>query len=313
MVSAGFVSHPPLVGPRLSVDFTVAGRDAARSPAMPASYSAVGGRWFETMGVPIVRGRACAPEDAAGSPPVIVISDNLARLLWPDGDAIGHRLIVGGTIGADATPRAIVGVAGDVRGSLDAPPPRQIYVPYAQNPWPSMSVAVRTSGDPLQWSRAARAAVSTLDPDQAIYNLRPFEQIVSRAVATRRFQMSIVSLLALVALALSFSGVYGVVAYSVRLRTHEIGVRIALGAPRQSVLLLAVRDSMVWSIAGVAAGGIVASLATHALAGILYDIGPTDPLTFAAAAASTCALAAIGSALAARRATAIDPLDALRV
>jgi putative ABC transport system permease protein len=314
VVSAGFVSHPPLAAPPLTVDVAVEGRAPPTPRSIPsASYSAVGGKWFETMGVPLLRGRGFASSDAAGAPPVVVISENLARLLWPGSDPVGHRLIVGGTIGADTTPREVVGVAGNVRASLESPPPLQIYVPYSQNAWPSMSVAVRTSGDPAQWSRSARAAVSALDPDQAVYNVRPFDQIVSRAVATRRFQMLIVSLFALVALALSFSGVYGIVTYTVRLRTREIGIRMALGAPPPSVLLLAVRDSLIWSVAGIFAGGLVAMGVTRALTGMLYDIRPTDPLTFAMAAAGATAIAACGSALAARRATSIDPLDALRV
>jgi putative ABC transport system permease protein len=263
--------------------------------------------------VALLRGRAFAPGDSMGAPPVVVISENMARLVWPGGEALGRRLVVGGTIGADSAPREIVGIARDVHSSLEAAPPLQIYVPYAQNPWPSMSVAVRTSGDPAAWSRSVRAAVSALDPDQAVYNVRPFDQIVARAVATRRFQMLIVSLFALLALALSATGVYGIVTYTVRLRTREIGVRMALGAPSRSVMLLAVADSLIWSAAGVVAGVFVAALLTRVLAGLLYEIHPTDPLTFASAAAGATAIAAIGATLAARRAIAIDPLTALRV
>jgi putative ABC transport system permease protein len=173
-------------------------------------------------------------------------------------------------------------------------------------------VAMRTSGDPAQWSRSARAAVSALDPDQAVYNVRPCDQIVSRAVATRRFQMLIVSLFALVALAVSATGVYGIVAFTVRLRTREIGVRMALGAPPRSVLLLAVRDSVIWSIAGIAAGGAIAAGVTRLLAGMLYEVRPTDPLTFALAASCAMGIVTVGSAAAARRATSIDPIASLR-
>jgi ABC-type antimicrobial peptide transport system permease subunit len=176
-----------------------------------------------------------------------------------------------------------------------------------------MSVAVRTSGDPALWSRRLREVVSALDPDQAPYNVRTFDQIVSRAVATRRFQALIVSLFALVALVLALGGVYGIVTYTVRLRTREIGVRMALGAPRRSVILLAVRDSMVAALAGIAAGVLIASALTRALDRMLYEVPATDPITFAVAVAIAAAIAGVGAMLAARRATSIDPLSALRV
>jgi putative ABC transport system permease protein len=313
VVSAGFVSHPPLASPPLTVDFSVDGRTTPPGALQSAAYSAVGGQWFETMGVTLLRGRRFAPGDADGAPPVVVISANLAKLLWPAGDAVGHRLIVGGTIGADQAAREIVGVAGDVRASLESAPPLQIYVPYPQNPWPSMSVAVRTSGDPGLWSRRVREAVSALDPDQAPYNVRTFDQIVSRAVATRRFQAQIVSLFALVALALALGGVYGIVTYTVRLRTREIGVRMALGAPRRSLIFLAVRDSMVAALAGIMAGVLIAAALTRALERMLYEIPATDPITFAIAIAIAGTIAAGGAMLAAGRATSIDPLSALRV
>ena len=313
VVSAGLVSHPPLASPPLTVDFSVEGRTTAQGTLPSAAYSAVGGQWFETMGVTLVRGRRFAPGDSDGAPPVVMISANLAKLLWPAGDAVGHRLIVGGTIGADQAAREIVGVAGDVRMSIESAPSLQIYVPYPQNPWPSMSVAVRTSGDPALWSRRLREAVSALDPDQAAYNVRTFDQIVSRAVATRRFQALIVSLFALVALALSLGGVYGIVTYTVRLRTLEIGVRMALGAPRRSVILLAVRDSMIAATAGIVAGVLIASALTRALERMLYEIPATDPMTFAGAVAVAAAIAGVGAMLAAGRATSNNPLSALRV
>ena len=313
VISAGLVSHPPLASPSLTVDFSLEGMTTQGSTLPSAGYSAVGGTWFETMGIPLLRGRGFAARDTEGAPAVVIVSANLARLLWPAGNAVGHRLIVGGTIGADPAPREIVGVASDVRMSLDTAPPLQIYVPYAQNPWPSMSVAVRTAGDPAQWTRPVRAAVSALDPDQAVYNVRTFDQIVSRAVATRRFQATIVSLFALVALALCLSGVYGVVTYTVRLRTQEIGVRMALGAPRGSLILLAVRDSMISASAGLVAGLLVAAALTRALARMLYEIPAADPITFTMAVAGAATIAVVGAAIAARRATSIDPLTALRV
>jgi putative ABC transport system permease protein len=303
--AAGTMSHPPLTGAPLTADVTGPARALA-------SYSVVGGEWFRAMGVPLRRGRLFGAMDRMGGPPVVIVSENFARAMWPDADPIGRRIVVGGTIGADPQPREIVGVAGDVRTSLEADAPFHVYAPYAQNPWPTMGVAVRTAGDPGTLTAAVRAAVASLDRNQALYNARPFDQVVGRVVAPRRFQALIVSLFALLAVALAATGVYTVVAYTVRLRTPEIGVRLALGASRRNVVALALRDAVAWSIAGLAAGLCIALLAARAAEGLLFGVRPTDARTAAVTGSVMIALVLSASMLAAWRAARVDPLAALR-
>lgn len=311
--SSGFVSHTPLAGAPLTADVAVENRPGMRPvETILASCSVIGGEWFRTLGIPLVRGRSFTDRDAMGTPPVVVINARLAARLWPNADPLGQRLVVGGTLGADRTPREIVGVVGDVRAALEAGPPDQVYLPHAQNPWPTMTFMVRTAGEPSQWADQVRAAVYAGDPDQAVYNLRPFDAIVARAVATRRFQVFLLSLFAAIALVLAATGVYSVVSYGVRQRRQEVGVRLALGARATDVLLLAVRDSLRWAAAGVAGGGVLAFFAARSLAGVLYEVAPTDLLTFAGAGAAATLVVLLGSAVAARAALRVDPLVALR-
>jgi putative ABC transport system permease protein len=303
--AAGIMSHPPLDAAPLTADVTGPIRAIA-------SYSVVGGEWFRAMAVPLRRGRLFGPADRAGAQPVVIVSENFARAMWPDADPIGHRIVVGGSIGADPAPREIVGVAGDVRTSLDADAPFHVYAPYAQNPWPTMGVAVRTVGDPRAMAAPVRAALAALDGDEAVYNARTFEQVVGRSVASRRFQAVIVSLFALLAIALAATGVYTVVAYTVRLRTAEIGVRLALGAPRRSVVGLMLRDALAWSLAGLLAGLCIAAVAARAIEGMLFGVRPTDAGTAAVTSAVMTGLVISASLLAAWRAARVDPLTALR-
>jgi putative ABC transport system permease protein len=311
--STGFVSHVPLAASPLTADVTVDGRGgSAGREAVLANCSVLGGDWFATMHIPLLRGRMFSDRDAAGAPPVVIVNARLAARLWPDGDAVGHRLVVGAALGADRAPREIVGIAGDVRAALEAGPPDQVYLPYAQNPWPTMTMTIRTSGEPARWADPLRSTVLSIDPDQAVYNVRPLESIVARAMAARRFQAFIVSVFAAAALVLAAAGVYSVVAYGVRQRRQEIGVRLALGARGLDVFALAVGDSLRWAAGGLLCGGALAVVAARSLAGILYQIPPTDAAAFAGAAAATIFVIVTGSVIAARGALTVEPLAALR-
>jgi putative ABC transport system permease protein len=311
--SAGFVSHVPLGGAPLTADVTADGRSGLRArETLLANCSVVGGDWFGTLRIPLVRGRTFSDRDTEGAPPVVIVNARLAARLWPGGDPIGRRLVIGGTLGADPAPREVVGVTGDVRAALEAGPPDQVYLPHAQNPWPTMTVMIRTSGDPAQWADALRSAVLSIDPDQAVYNVRPFESIVARATAARRFQAFVVSLFAAIALLLAAAGVYSVVTYGVRQRRQEIGVRVALGARRSDVIALAVGDSLRWAGAGLLAGGAVAFFGARFLASMLYEVPPADIVAFAGAALAATLVVALGSTFGARSALSIEPLIALR-
>lgn len=311
--SVGFVSHAPLAGAPLTADVAFENRPGTRpGETVLANYSVVGGDWFGAMRIPLVRGRSFTDRDAMGTPPVVIINARMAARLWPNTDPLGQRLVVGGTLGADRAPREIVGIAGDVRAALETGPPDQVYVPHAQNPWPTMSVMVRIAGDSPRSAESLRSAVYAIDPDQPVYNLKPFESIVARAVAARRFQVFLLSLFAAVALILAATGVYSVVSYGVRQRRRDVGVRLALGARNVDVLMLAIRDSLRWAAAGLAGGGVVAFFAARALAGVLYEVPPTDLVTFASAGAAATMVVLLGSIVAARSALSVDPLVALR-
>jgi putative ABC transport system permease protein len=311
--AAGLVSHTPLAGATLAADVSVEGGPAA--PAIStvlANYSVIGGDWFAATRIPLVRGRSFTDRDVMGTAPVVIINARLAARLFPNADPLGRRLVVGGSLGADRTPRDIVGVAGDVRVSLEQDPPDQVYMPYAQNPWPTMSVMVRTAGDPSQSAASLRSAVYSLDPDQAVYNVRPLEAVIARAVAARRFQVFVLSLFAAIAVMLAATGVYSVVSYGVRQRRQELGVRLALGAGKADLVVLVVGDSLRWAAAGLAGGGILAFFAARLLAGSLYEVLPTDFVTFAGAFVAAGFVVLLGSTVAARAALRIEPLAALR-
>jgi putative ABC transport system permease protein len=309
--AVGTTSHPPLGSGPLTVDVTIEGSIGSQ-PAVIANYSAVGGNWFGAMSIPLRSGRAFSARDVMGGPPVVILSEHLARALWPQGNSVGRRLIVGGSVGADRTPREVVGVAGDVHMALEAEAPFQIYIPYSQNPWPTMTLAVRTDGDPGNWSESVRDAVRAVDRDQAGYNLMPLDQLVGRAVAPRRFQVSLILLFALFAGVLSAMGVHAVITYAVRQRTPEIGVRLALGASRRSVAVLALREVLQPAAAGIAIGLCFAPAAGHLMSGLLFGVRPTDALTIAGSVLGMIVLVLAASLVAARRASSIDPLAGLR-
>lgn len=304
----GSIAHPPLGSAPLTADVSAPGR----SGPIVAHYTATGGEWFAAMRVPLRAGRLFDRRDAMGRPPVVIVSETLARLLWPDGGALGRRIVVGGSIGADPAPREVVGVAGDVRAALEAEAPPQVYVPYAQNPWPTMSVAVRTSGPPADRTAEIRAAVRALDRDQALYNVATLDQQVGRAVSTRRFQAIVIAVFALFAALLSGVGVHAVIAQAVRQRQLEFGVRVALGATPRRVLFLAAREALRPAAAGMLVGIMAALPAARLARGLLYGVAPGDA---ASAAASVIGLGAvvIGASLpAAWRASRTDASTALR-
>ena len=306
--AAGAIAHPPLASAPLTADVTA----PDRSGAVVAHYTATGGGWFAAMRVPLRAGRLFDRRDVMGRPPVVIVSEALASRLWPGADPIGRRIVVGGSIGADPAPREVVGVAADVRAALETEAPPQVYVPYAQNPWPAMSVAVRTSGAPADRTAEIRAAVRALDRDQALYNIATLDQQVGRAVATRRFQAIVISAFALFAALLSAVGVHAVIAEAVRRRQLEFGVRVALGATPRSVLVLAAREALRPAAAGLLIGACAALPAARLARSLLYGVLPADPASAAVSAAGLAALVLAAALPAALRASRMDAASALR-
>ena len=271
--------------------------------------------YFRTIGVPLVLGRSLTAADDEKSAPVAVISQEAARLLFAGQNPVGQRIQFA------QLDWQVVGVAGDVKSSLDKPAEASVYIPLAQTPYPVLKITsiwfpeyivVRASSDPLAISQTLKQQLQVTDPSVSIGQIRTMEQVRSAGVAMRQFNMTLLSVFAALALVLSAVGIYGVVAYSLTQRTHEIGIRIALGADRADIMRLLLGHGMVLSGLGIGIG-IAGSLGlTRLLESYLYRVQPTDPIALSLAALLLAAVAMLASYVPARRATNVDPLIALR-
>jgi predicted permease len=266
------------------------------------------------MDIALLSGRAFTAADAEGAPLVAMVDENFARRFYPNEDPIGKR-IKRGRLDSSRPWLTIVGVVRHVRDQrLDLDSLPQAYFPFYQEAGNfNMSLAVRTSAaDPLALSMAARAAIQSVDRNQPVFQVRTMRQIVAASVAPRRLVMGLLGVFAAVALALTAIGIYGVMAYAVTERTHEWGIRLALGARGTDVLRLVLTDGLRLALAGVAIGLAGAWLLTRWLGSVLYNVSATDPLTFAVIALLLTMIALLACCLPARRATKVDPLIALR-
>jgi putative ABC transport system permease protein len=310
---AGAVYPLPLSGGEEGMGFGIEGRPAA---APGESFNA-GPRWvsadyFKVMGIPLLRGRELTERDGADSPRVLVISEAMAHAYWPDEDPIGKRVAFDQINGAPNW-REIVGVVRDVKHSaLDATAKPEMYVPFGQFPIFFQTVVLRTTGDPLSLVGAARSEVLAVNADQAISNVHTMEELLSNSIAQRRFNMLLLSIFAAIALVLSAVGIYGVMSYSVAQRTHELGVRMALGAQTSHVVALVVKQGMTPALVGVGIGLAASFGLTRILASLLYGVSTTDTLTFSLIALLLASVALLACYLPARRATKVDPMVALR-
>ena len=312
--SAGLVSHLPLAGAGLSADVVIEGAPPMSSGEVPAvELRNTGAAYFRTMGIRLLGGREFAGADKPGASPVVIVDATFASRFLPNRDPIGTRVRLGGTIGADSSWREVVGVVSAVRSAgLEIPPAPTVYVPYAQNPWPTMSLVVRADAEPGAAAGWIRQEVRALDRDLALYNVRSLEQVLARVLAFRRFQTILLSGFAVAAVLLAVIGVYAALAYAVSERTREIGIRIALGAQRRSVLALIMRPALGLIAAGLIAGGIGAAVSSRFLSSVLFEIGAWDPVTFMGSALLLAATGLLASYLPARRAARVDPIRALR-
>jgi putative ABC transport system permease protein len=266
------------------------------------------------MGIPLVAGRALADSDTSQAPPVIVVNQTLARRFWPNGNPLGGRLVVDANNGRVAE---IVGVVGDVKPerieSQDWP---TIYSPYPQAPVANMTMVVRTAGPkgtpPLSLVSAVEREVHRLDPDQPVADVRSMEDVVDGAIAGARFNAAFLGVFALIAFGLAAVGIYGVVSRDVSERTHEIGIRVALGAQPADVLKLVLGHGARLAGYGIAAGMVAAFALTRLMAAMLYGVKAADAYTFAAIPLLLGGVALAASYLPSRRALALDPVTALR-
>jgi putative ABC transport system permease protein len=315
VISAAAINPLPLGGDDVATRFTVEGRPAPPPGQKPrAEYRAVTAGYFETMRIPLRKGRTFDAGDRRGAQAVAVVNETLAAQVFPGQDPLGQRLRIGiATDQSDPLTFEVVGVVGDVRhfGRRIFTPP-EIYVPHPQQSWPWMSLVVRASGDAVSLTAALRRQVAALDPEQPVYNVRPLLDLLSDSLAASRFVMALLAGFALLGLALATVGVYGVVAGSVERRTGEIGLRLAVGADSSDVLRMVLGQAARLAAAGVTLGLLAAFALTRVMQTLLYEVSPTDPATFAAVAAVLALATLLASYLPARRAARLDPATVLR-
>jgi len=295
--------------------FEVEGQPVPIGQSLPmAEEVLIGTDYFRTLGIPLLQGRPPAPQDNADAPPVAWINETMARRFFPHGDAVGKHIHAGG-FGPEDPWITVAGVARDVKyNGLMADRAPTIYVPYEQQAFAAgdMHLALRSSTDPASLVAAVRREVQALDAGLPLANVQTGEQLLAAAVGRPRFQTLLIGIFALVALLLAAVGIYGVISYSAAQRTHEIGLRMALGARSRDVIRLVVGQGMGLALAGTGLGVIGALALTWLMKGLLFGVSATDPLTFALIAMLLAAVAFLACYLPARRATRVDPMIALR-
>lgn len=313
--SVGMVMNLPLSGASMNRGFHAEGRpDPKPDENVTMDYQVVSEDYFRTLEVPMVRGRAFTNADTDVSQRVIVINQALAQRYWLNEDPIGRRIAIGDK-SKEASWRTIVGVVGDMRhASLSEHPVPTAFTVYRQDleSWPRMAFVLKTDGDQVALTSAVRSALISIDPSQPVYAIEPMEKLVDDSIAPRRFVMSLIGLLAFVALVLSAVGVYGVISISVSERTQEMGIRMALGARKGDVLALVLGQSARIAVLGIVVGLLGAFALTRLLSTLLFEVSPTDPITFASVAVLLGLVALVACYIPARRATKVDPLVALR-
>ncbi|HET9480333.1 MAG TPA: ABC transporter permease [Candidatus Polarisedimenticolia bacterium] len=314
VTAGGAVSALPLSGLNTSNNITIEGRppDPPDRPTMLNRRSASPG-YFRAMGIRLVKGRLLDERDSRESLPVAVINETAARRLWPDEDALGRRFRLGAGDGNTAPWLTIVGVAADVHHeSIEQSAELEMYLPFEQYASRTMSLVLRTGGDPAAMARAARERIRSIDPEQPVFNVAGMEELVAQSVAPRRSALVLLGLFAALAVALATVGLYGVVAHAAAERTREIGIRIALGAQARDVLRLILGQGMKLALFGVAAGLAVCLATLRMMSSLLFDVDPADPLTLTGIVALLVGVAALACWLPARRAARMDPIAALR-
>ncbi|MCS6806173.1 MAG: ABC transporter permease [Acidobacteriota bacterium] len=284
-------------------------------------YRMISPDYFRVMKTAVRQGRAFEEGDTAGAESVIIVNEAFARQHFPNTTPLGQRMCVGCGFG-DPAMRTIVGVVSDTKQfNLGAPSPPTVYVPVAQVPdalmlllrqFTATNFVIRTAGEPLQLSGVVKQEMLKIDPALPLRNVRTMEQLLSHSLALEEFNMSLLGLFAGIGLLLVAIGTYGVVSYSVSQRTHEIAIRMALGAQRWDVLKLVLGQGMILAVIGVGIGLVAALMLTRLLSSLLFGVTPTDPMTFASVSLLLVAVALLACYIPARRATRVDPMVALR-
>ena len=310
--SAAAASFLPMTGMAAATSFAIDGRPAPPPGERPGCDVRVTDmNFFRTLGIPLRRGRTYDERETTEARRVLVINEALARKYFPDEDPLGQRLLV--NMSPEPQPTEIIGVVGDVKHrGLDAPAEPTVYLPHPELAYTGMSVALRTAGDPQLLAAAAQREIQAIDPEQPVADVRTMEQWLSESVARARFSATLLGVFAALALVLAAVGIYGVISYTVTQRTHELGIRVALGAQRADVLRLVIGQGLALAGLGVGVGLLGALALTRLVGSLLYEVSATDPLTYAVLALFLLLVAFAACYFPARRATRVDPMVALR-
>ncbi len=310
--SASAINHLPLGGDVWTFGFTVEGRPATPEAERPSAvYRVVRPDYFRTMGAALLKGRDFTERDDANSPGVVIVNEALARRQWPGEEPLGKRITVNGE---GAKPREVVGVVKDLKqGEWASEPQPEMYLPHLQAASPrSMTLVIRASSDASELGAEVRREVWAVDSDLPVSQVTGMEEVVSNSVGQQRFNTLLIGLFAATALILAAVGVYGVMSHAVAQRTHEIGVRLALGARGRDVLGMIIGQGLRLTFVGLAVGLAGALALMRVMNSLLYEVSATDPLVFGGVAAALTLSALLACYVPARRATKVDPMVALR-
>jgi putative ABC transport system permease protein len=310
--AAGFSTILPLAGTNSDYSFAIEGRPSDNnSPSPDEERRQVSPDYLRALETPLIKGRFFTTADNADAPLVIIVNQAFAKKFWPNEDALGKRIVMGG-MSDDPKWITIVGIVGDIRHfGLDIDPKPEMYVPFAQSAYSTTIYVVRSNQDPRTLLAAIRREIQAIDPAVPLANVRSFENLIGDSVAPRRLSVVLLGVFAGVAVLLASVGIYGVMSFLVVQRTHEIGVRMALGAQRSDVLKLVLVRSLKLISAGTINGLIVALMSTHTLRALLYSVSAFDAMTFALVTILLGAIALAASYLPAMRATRADPMVVL--
>ena len=315
--SAGTVTVLPLSGFNSNASFEIEGKPRL-SDDVPqnADYRMISEDYFRAMGIPLMKGRSFAESDREDAPAVVLINETMTSF-WPDEDPVGKRI----NLGVPGSPWfTIVGIAKDIKHKgLDIRPKPEMFFLHSQNAYSSafgvygsMTLVARTSSSPIMLAGAIKSVVQALDKDLPVARIQTMEQVLSASVSQPRFTMLLLAVFAVLALALAAVGIYGVMSYSVAQRTHEFGIRMALGADARDVMRLVLREGLIIVSMGVAIGLALAFIATRLISSFLFGVRPSDPLTFLAMSLLLTGVALGACFVPGRRATKVDPMEALR-
>ena len=322
--SASYINHLPIAGDSWGFSFRIEGRPKPGPGESPgATYRVVFPGYFHAMRIPLLRGRDIASSDRMDAAPVVIVNEVMAKRYWPGEDALGKRISLD-----DSTWVAVVGVSKNtVQADWGASPEPEMFFPYAQQPAfltgtasryayltlvARVACGARERCNPAAFTTPIVRAIREIDRNIPISNVQTMSSVANQATAESRFYLVLLGAFAAIALTLAAVGIYGVMSYSVSRRTHEIGIRIALGAEQATVLRFVVRQGMTVALVGAGVGLVAAFALTRLMGRLLFGVGPTDPTTFAVVTTTLCAVALAASYLPARRATRVDPLTALR-